>query len=463
MHLSLNPPNRRAVRLPKGFDLMTILIQHPFEPSDHKLDKHWDYHYSVFLYLLELLYPKDIKNPDAFRNLHSTYLQDIITNYRPYLEYLKAIDIIECDNIIIRGTKSLGYRYTESYRKRFTDPRFEWLKDKKILGKLKHYYQKDKLIPTMDKYSHLYESFNKLSVDWDKAYEILNDVYNSTTSFKAGLQIENLRKINDPDKWTFNCCNTGRLFNPISNLLSELRDCLICDGKRLVELDIKSSIPVISLTLFNTELYYKHFRVKLLNFIPINDCKLLDDYHNSTPYMLRENGQKQISIDQNIDKYKDIEQWKEDIFSGDIYEKVRKVWNEKLNKSLCRKEAKTELLKILNSPSYCNSTKKTILKELYPNVIEIIDQINGFFEVKNSSKKKGYSRKKNPPFAYYTQSLESYYLLDRVCGRIAKEKPDMALYTLHDAVFMLEEDKEYVRDVMIEEGVELFGLELEVK
>jgi len=49
------------------------------------------------------------------------------------------------------------------------------------------------------------------------------------------------------------------------------------------------------------------------------------------------------------------------------------------------------------------------------------------------------------------QSDESYVVIDKTCGRIKKEKPNIFIGTIHDAIVCIPDDVDYVSQVLSEE------------
>ena len=67
--------------------------------------------------------------------------------------------------------------------------------------------------------------------------------------------------------------------------------------------------------------------------------------------------------------------------SGDIYMKMRDIWNDNFDKNYNRDSAKRKLLAILNSPAQFRGDEKELLKSEYPNVIKTIDTLDEKYEV----------------------------------------------------------------------------------
>lgn len=61
--------------------------------------------------------------------------------------------------------------------------------------------------------------------------------------------------------------------------------------------------------------------------------------------------------------------------------------------------------------------------------------------------------------AWVLQNAEATLVVDVICGRLMRERPDLTLFTIHDSFLVLPEDAVYVRSVVEDEfrnrGVEV--------
>jgi hypothetical protein len=158
-------------------------------------------------------------------------------------------------------------------------------------------------------------------------------------------------------------------------------------------------------------------------------------------------------------KYPDVERFSSLCQSGELYDLLAEKWNSIPGKRYDRDEAKKRLLKIFNSPPVFPSQEKDILRELFPNVSKVVDEINKGFE--KTRKGKGRSRWKKGdqvcPFAHVTQRFEARVLLDVICNRIEKEHPNVPYLTLHDCILTTVGNEELVQEIMVEEITKIMG------
>jgi len=485
--------------LPKDFDLENLLIDNPIKVEFKKNDPihirdRLIYLISVVYYRFKKKYPDhNIWESEEYVNLCYKFLHPVIYNYRVYITYLIEAGIIETDGSWQYSRKCLGFRFTEAFRTTYKEKRIEYVYDKKIYKNLQKVRQP---IEVKIKYSELHLHLHHLHYDKTLVDKVLKEVYpNKEDQHKKYMQYDNLMRLKYPDTWTFRTGETGRLYTPITNLKAKLRDCLKYKSQELIEIDIKSSIPAMSLLFFNPdklEHYKETFNMyasntwnpDLLNYsknlIDIENIDSNINYTNSNRGIFYNNTSMEgssvvlspssSSINSHIMSSKksllhvipeDIIEFQEDVKSGDIYIRVKTQWNIKLNKSYSRKTAKKKLLCILNSPSHWDSPEKQILKELYPNTMNIFNSYNGYFKTRSQrSKDTSLEKRTKPPFAYFTQSVESDFVLNKVCGRLGEEYPHVPLFTIHDAIYTTQEFKRLVEDVMKEESLKWLGSEV---
>ena len=160
--------------------------------------------------------------------------------------------------------------------------------------------------------------------------------------------------------------------------------------------------------------------------------------------------------------FEDVMQFKKDILEGDIYSKLADIWNDKLKEDrYSRKTAKRKFLSILNSPSHFKSKERSALVKEYPRVMETFDNYSrGYFRTRKQKKNTKSIWKTGDlqsPFSTLTQKLESDFILNWICKRISDERPEAPIYTVHDSILTTKENMDYVKYVMTDESLNLFG------
>ena len=66
---------------------------------------------------------------------------------------------------------------------------------------------------------------------------------------------------------------------------------------------------------------------------------------------------------------------------------------------------------------------------------------------------------KKCPIAIITQSIESLFVLERVCRRITTLYPNIPLFTIHDAIYTTEGHVNEAKGVLLEQFIEVLGVE----
>ena len=300
------------------------------------------------------------------------------------------------------------------------------------------------------KYQHLYDQLSYLSVDWVEAEKILNNLYRKD-EFRKELQRDNLRRLEDPNQWTFKTGGTRRLYTPISNLHEKLRDVLRYNGKPLVGLDIKSSIPFFSLTLFIKQVYEEQEVEKLILAISksLNSkAKWKDNQGTSRRPLVM------LAIFHDTqNNFSDIGEFIGLVKTG-FYEGLMEVFNVRDYKVV-----KSIVLELFNSPSTFDTKHREAFANRFPNVMKAIDLVNtGYRKTKNGKgKAKWKSGDQVCTFAHVTQQLEARFLLDTVCKAIEEDHPEVPMLTLHDCIFTTQNHIALVKSYMERHAVEFMG------
>ena len=56
------------------------------------------------------------------------------------------------------------------------------------------------------------------------------------------------------------------------------------------------------------------------------------------------------------------------------------------------------------------------------------------------------------------QTIESKLFLDRIAKRIAKERPELAIFTIHDSITTIVGNEDYIQHIMEEETIKAIGV-----
>ncbi|MDL2289868.1 hypothetical protein LJB95_00500 [Paludibacteraceae bacterium OttesenSCG-928-F17] len=452
-------PASYLLSIPENLNLEEMLDKNP--PS-------FNYHIDNFVYIASL--PNSIMesirdNEDDYERairegyvpFYSPIIQQKVHDYKKYIDYFLENNVLETDNKYSKkGGKSIWYRYTSQYNQKTVEVKIT----KRSL--IKNLFERTKphllreaeieLLPEMalSKVSYLTKWFNsKLRIDMEKAKGFLLQLFNEDKEIRGediatrkynSLELTAL-KINNPEniKSYLSIDKTvGRFHSPLTNLKSELRNYLTYDNKKLVSLDLKNSQPFLSLALVDYSVYQQsNIKETLLHYYGQLDKDKGKSRIDKIEKML-----------QNYENRPDIIEYKKSVASGDIYETIGTYTGSYLlhteNENTRRKNSKNEFIKVLFGINY------TIQPEHYTDEITPRDNLvifssifpsvyNIFQEVKH---------KKYAVLAWILQHFEADLILHTVCKQIAKNKPKIPLFTIHDSVVTTVENADYVESEM---------------
>ena len=231
--------------------------------------------YFLTLLTLEVVKKKNIK--DGYKKLNNKTLENVIGQKRPTIirRILEQNGIIEVIPHINRSDSS-GYRLTQKY---CTGNYVEIEYSNRIKNKLLEFQKKDIVEPEPEEilptkifvdYPYLKEQFkkDKLTIKTLDSYNELRNVLNQllTKSFRKKIfkqeTLITLLNLIGGYKRDIECIKNGdydpnlsqsnlRFTSKLTSLKRELRKFLRFEGKKLVEVDIKSSQPFILSTILN--------------------------------------------------------------------------------------------------------------------------------------------------------------------------------------------------------------------
>lgn len=416
--------------IPDSIDLDRILKQHPPE---------FKYYKDNFVYILSLIISIPAKkkelidNNGGFTPINKSILQIRIRDYRKYIEYLKGRGIVTESSFYIPGKVSKGLRFTKPYNSKITPVKItKWTLIKSIVYKKWKY---NKL--TTEELFYLKGWFNEeIEVDFNKGFiylsnEYIKDVNNLEIKhpmLRFNSRLLALQKLYRKE-YNFHVDSTGnRLHTELTQLKSELRNCIKYNGKTLCNIDIVNSQPFLSLALLDKEIFCNS---NISNYI-INP---LLKKSPSFPNMLVK---KIVSIENE----QDVLLYKELVSTGTFYERFSKILLESnLIPNGTPQEIRNKTKEIAFSAIYspnthigCNKAIQ-VFQKCFPNVYNIFKLI-----------KKGAGNHATLPIAL--QRLESDLVLKKACKIISIERPDVPMFTIHDSITTTEENNEYVASVL---------------
>lgn len=383
-------------------------------------------------------------------NLHSTYLQDVHKNYKAYLNYAIEEGILVVNDSYCwecKETFTMSYWFSEDY----ADPdelKPYFIRDlsfvKTIIKKKRNEVE---IKGTIAKYPYLYKWIDQITYNEKEIDQILTDHYGNDIKSKQ-IQKSKLWRLENKDLWNFKTCRAGRLFTPITSIKKEVRRALRFNGESLKEIDLNSSVFFFSLAFLDQKFAESNNcirnRLKDANPTYFNNHTIDDFYNTDNP------------CEGKFEKH---------VLSGELYERVKRLWNEAFDKDYSLKEAKIRFIAILNYPEQFEAKEMDILKKEYPYEIELFRKLNtGFRRTKNGA---GHLERRagdmTCPFSRFTHGLESSFMLDDVCKTLSVEYPECPLYTVHDAILTTAKYLKVVKTILKQKSLEVFGKEVSFK
>ncbi len=399
---------------------------------------------------------KDLDIIKGFVPLHTPILKNRIRNYRAYLDYLLQNKILITDKWYIPGQKSIGYKFTTKYAE--VKIKMIQVADKVLINAIK---QESRYAASIKKkYKHLIKWYNpEVQIDYDLALAFiekdlerkinnpeLRDYDEKTRSYKDPyLQYKcsliNIERIRSGEFALSVDDNVFRLHSVFSNLRSEIRNCISYGGRKLVSIDIKNSQPYLS-TAILSQMFWKEpslYEVKQPTACIYKISKSFKQlifqkikWFNSF-IMWCKSAENQSGSD--LQRYKTL------VEQGVFYEYLE----EEIGKELGigyrdRKKVKAAVFTVLFTDNRFLGQRKArpkkVFKTLFPTVYELFSLIKR-------------SDKTNLP--RLLQRLESHLILLVITKRIARERPKLPIFTIHDSIVTTEGNEEYVKQVVEQE------------
>lgn len=488
--------------LPKGLDVDLHLKNNvPFK--GFKKDK--------LLYILHCIVTipnlnKSIFIRDGFVPLSSKVLQDVMNDYKHYIDYGVQTGLLACDNSYVEGFKCKGYKIALPYEPEVISYVF-----KEVTLRRKFNGRYIKLRNTTKDYSYLNKWFNeRLTIDVVAAKDFLEEefllkqknvelmdykmVYTTKLFNEDGtrggyekvykdpsLQIQQgLLSMEKMEEQNF-CCHVDktvfRYHSVLTNMRSVLRNFLSYDGEQLVSIDIKNSQPYLICLLLQPSFWRSEKIVrpnldktsKKCSKSRSNRAKFLDfdsfsyisnsksRLHNASVIDFQMNIDN-ITIVKEVDYFMLLEiktmvrdmrfdTYIEQVTSGTLYDYLKDAFERVLGYNMVdRKEVKTAVFQVLFTPNNFIGQKqarpKKLFKELFPEVYGLLNRIK---------------KKDSTALPRLLQQIESYVMLHVVAKRIRREHPNVPIFTVHDSILTTVSNQLIVEQIMQEELARIVG------
>lgn len=443
--------------------LLSHIANNPPEIKNFKIDK--------LLYIISLIHEIPARNKrkglsdTGFANINSALLQEFIPDYKRYLDFLVAHNIIECDELYIPGYKSKGYRMASDYT---TKVHPATIQNPELIRRIKYDgWGRGK----HQKYKHLQKWLVGLEIDFNSALNHIRSQYDFRIShpdnrewdykkkkYKDPLQQYNSALINiyylKDKRHIFHVDqNVGRLHTNLTNIPSDLRNFITWKGQRLVTIDITNSQPYLSTILFKPSFYSMPVNgdKKLTVFSFFSHFSSFSPSHTSYPLgtappLMLGNPLRWIEIE-------DVKQYVKLVEKGWLYEHLEEAFKKELGLTFAdRKDIKAAVFQVLFTDNRFIGQKeaapKRLFKSLFPHVYEL-------FSI--------YKKKDSTILPRLLQRIESHLILEIMCKRVNHEDKNIPLFTIHDSITTTIENLDYVKKIMSEELYKHIGVKPNLK
>jgi hypothetical protein len=436
-----------------------LLLKDTLESAPPSFRYHIDYFYHIIDSICKASEWEDLDNNAAFVNLNAKRMQAFNHDYKRYIAYLLTIGVIVSDKTWIIGRKSTGYKLNPMLGFAGDMARVRITKSvcrKKMFAEAKEQVKRaNSDFPILTKWFN-----NHLHMDVEGARAKVNELFPSPTGGIRGPLRYWRGKRNRPDSGSKRLKalysihrfankdfyfhiddNVGRFHSNLTNIKRELRHYITYDGKRLVNIDIKSAQPLFSTLLLSQRFYEKSSATISLSQFPsiIADLNVSTTKHPAvTLYIML------VKLLQVVE-YECFKGYVEMVNSGKFYDLLSQVMYP--GKLVKKEDIKIEVYRVFFSKNRSQNPFKTMFKKQFPKVYQVFAL---------------YKRAKHTCLSRLLQSIESKLMIQSVSMRIAREKPDLPIFTIHDSIATTIGNEDYVQEVIKQEALTLTGLKVKL-
>ncbi|MBW3597198.1 MAG: hypothetical protein KY475_07975 [Planctomycetes bacterium] len=327
---------------------------------------------------------------------------------------LVGLGVIHCDYLFDRGKRAYGYRLQPDYRKTHRIV----CQNAALSRKIQSVCSEEEVTPGP---VHLWleEAFERLAWDMNAmtrlAARAVPDDGTDTEEYRQRLRGA-VQRIANGDLWA-TVDRFGRFHTPLTSLPKQWRSLVTCDGVPLVGLDLANSQPLIAglaARQFYASKWSKH-RLLQRTF-----AQQADPYR----YGVR-------PADGRVDG---VERYIELCERGQFYESLMQPGDD-------RDTFKVRLYSaVFFGENKWKGPLKTRFEQAHPEIAAML----------RTMKAKDYRRS-----AWLLQNYEATLFIGAIAARIRDERPDLPLYTIHDAMLTTAQHLPYVAAVVREEFARL--------
>lgn len=445
---------RKELWIPENLDIDEIIKTNYSAYMNSNLKK------EKLLYVIDALIKsranswRELNESDSkFAPLSSVLLDLVIHNYKQYLDFLMQAGVIQSDYYYVVGEKCKGYCFAEEYTgKKLIPIETTDYGLHRGIGRLKEESSK-KLKESIRGYSYLtgwWDTGNlkidtKAAFEWIDRYKIERTSEVPENSDDRENQLKNIIDTCEDFKMQVRGINEGwlkygfsgkghRFYNPISNLKKELRNYLTYEGKGLVSIDIKNSQPYFSILLHQVA-FWEAIRAKKSRIRGIEEIGGVVNVGIDDIIMLLKTPETQ-----SYQRYQN-QAFLRLVVEGKLYEYIQRnfssLYPDRFNN---RENTKKEVMRIF----YSDPKKDSI--PFYEPCCWFGQHFPVTYELFRIIKASDYTL-----LPVLLQRIESFIVIDTICKKISKSYPAIPLFTIHDSIVTMEENRAIVEAIMREE------------
>jgi hypothetical protein len=403
------------------------------------------------LYIISVLYNDSLGNEKAVNSkyngapLYSKILRELLSiKYNLHVSFLVDNEIIVQTRSYKAGSHSKCYIIHPNL---IDYPRWHTIMHPTFKKRLKKYYSA-KRKRAARKYPYIVKWFAGLVMDHNEARKYIDDEYVKAKKLAQTYKFQNEKEIvKDPERqhdhanriiklfeereFHFTVDGTGyRLHSLLTRCSKGLRNFITYNDEKLVSIDLKNSQPYLLLLLMNSEFLktelFQHIRYGTgINYEYI--CSIM------------------LSLSSEIEASKEFQRFKYLVANGTFYDFFINQLQVEGEYEIAKKATKRRLLITFYSKKGTKSGgAKTQFNSLFPLVYKFI---NCAKDVRHQN------------LAILLQRIESYLILDRICKRLASERPKMPIFTIHDSIVTTVGNEDFVKTVMQDELLYWVGVQ----
>jgi hypothetical protein len=481
--------------IPEILDIDSLLANCP--PQFKRRPTRYGNYRDAIIYILHLInsipyYQKDFdfEENNGFTPIHKETLRNRVHEYRAYIDYLKEHLVIEEGTNYIVGIRSMGLRFcpnfitkvksikinsstliksivTSSHNrdievekklyffKSWFNPNLtidlpgalEFLEEDKAVARLKAIRKRALKNYPAEKLQILPSIEQIVTLGYISKFIVVDRI--NSADFRGYPKIDN---------------NTGRLHSPLTQLKKGLRRYLRYAEKKLCNIDIVNSQPLLALIVLDIEIFTRMNIEKLIAqynpyYVPREKYNsftqsyetLPAEYYTMLVKMIKSNSFKE-----------DVIKFKEAVISGQFYEifgnilldknlipeSILSIDDETEREKEIRNFAKTATFRAffekIQATRWCSYVKA--FRACFPNVFAIFQQV-----------KKG--KGSHNTLACIFQRFESWLILHNVCIDINNNHPHIPIFTIHDSITTTIDYSNIVKGIFKGHLKEILGIE----